>query len=397
MNGATTDFQKGHEDMPQKQGRLLAYDKFAHGTKRVGWPDYNAGSMPQFEYDTCEAEAAMCCFVDADAKNSQVCHHDIHESHEASRLYRGFAAFDNNLGAQCVGFSWAGNDLHDSFKGNLLAEISYMNIFNDLKTNVPGAPLCGCVEQMPAVTTAKACSVSVTDEAYNIVADSTFPGGLMIMAKNDFKIAYSCDGDLLEDYAGTPEQKAGLEKKLVGACDTDKFLNHYFYQPGSASVWNEPDTTKWKKMMGQGLNYIPFRDPDVAVRNAAFMEVFNTSPNKIVLRLCPNCMPSHQFIYYKRLTPVPSSLNLMDLLMNNWFDTNNVLHTDFELYSTYEEALAGDGGEWQFCNYNDATVGFPRDCGVTKKTNCQWSSHVRTPCSDGDYNTYSHAFYIEIA
>ena len=50
--------------------------------------------------------------------------------------------------------------------------------------------------------------------------------------------------------------------------------------------------------------------------------------------------------------------------------------TDFELYSSKEDALAGRN-PWKYCNYDDPGVGFPRDCGKTGGVGGQWNSMTR--------------------
>ena len=106
-----------------------------------------------------------------------------------------------------------------------------------------------------------------------------------------------------------------------------------------------------------------------------------------VRRLCPNCLPSHQDIYYRRLTPLPEGFNLLDTLMNNWFSQSNLLNEDFSLHSTYEDAVLGVNG-WEICNYDDPGVGFPRDCGPKDAIGHQWNSYYYyNPVTD------VHAFY----
>ena len=55
------------------------------------------------------------------------------------------------------------------------------------------------------------------------------------------------------------------------------------------------------------------------------------------------------------------TMDVKDLFLSNWFDTDNVIGVDFNLYSTFEDAQM-DTNEWKFCNYNDPGIGFPRDC-----------------------------------
>ena len=381
-------------------GRISRFLSSFGNSHKVAWPEYEALSeyitdkrpyMFQFDLvDSCEMEAAMCCFVESETTNAQACHHDLEDSKYSSHINRGFASY-NDQPAQCVGFSWAGDATAADYKGNLLMDISYRQLMDfGRKKNIPGAPMCGCMESMPAVSTAACRTVSVTNEKYSVVSRN---GGLLIV-QTDGAVTYSdCAGDLLTSYQGTAEQKAKLEKKLVGTCDTNAYLNEQFYVPGRTTIWQDPNPSKWQKMMGQGLCYVPHNN-DLDDRDAEFRAVFAQSPNKIVRRTCAGCEESHKDVFYKRITPLPDSLNFIDLFMNNWFSTPaNLLDTDFELYSTYADALAGEN-KWTYCNYDDPNVGFPRDCGPTGYVPCQWNSHKRNPCNR-DFSSYTHCFYIE--
>jgi surface protein len=66
--------------------------------------------------------------------------------------------------------------------------------------------------------------------------------------------------------------------------------------------------------------------------------------------------------YYHRITDIPSNFDAYSLFTYTWKDTNNVLGTDFDLFDTLDD-LRSSANKWQFCNYNDPDVGFPRDCG----------------------------------
>jgi len=78
----------------------------------------------------------------------------------------------------------------------------------------------------------------------------------------------------------------------------------------------------------------------------------------------------------------------LQLLVSLYFDTHNVLGVDFNLYSTYEDAVA-DVNPWTFCNYNDAQIGFPRDCGPTGYKAHQWNRFYNP---SGQNNV---AYYVE--
>lgn len=82
----------------------------------------------------------------------------------------------------------------------------------------------------------------------------------------------------------------------------------------------------------------------------------------IIRRLCPSCSSAdHKEVYYKRITPVPDQdaftnapqvFDFVDLFANYWMDEpNNKIGVDFELYSSYEDAVLGNTA-WTFCNYN---------------------------------------------
>ena len=53
-----------------------------------------------------------------------------------------------------------------------------------------------------------------------------------------------------------------------------------------------------------------------------------------------------------------------------------MLNRDFELYGSEADMNAGLN-KWQFCNYDDNTVAFPRDCGVSGPVGGQWSATQR--------------------
>eukprot|EP00957_Ditylum_brightwellii_P013836 1042560-Ditylum_brightwellii.AAC.1 len=80
----------------------------------------------------------------------------------------------------------------------------------------------------------------------------------------------------------------------------------------------------------------------------------------------------HQTIVYKRINPVSSYVNYKSLFLDNWKNVNNVLNTDFELYSSVNNALSGTN-KWTYCNYNNSGVGFPHDCGPSDHIGNQWS------------------------
>ena len=91
-------------------------------------------------------------------------------------------------------------------------------------------------------------------------------------------------------------------------------------------------------------------------------------------------------VIYKRLSPV-GNWNFFRLLHYDWFNSSkkiegkaitNNMNTDFKLYSNIKDAI-DDKNAWKFCNYNDPSVGFPRDCGVQKYVPSRWISYYPKP------------------
>jgi hypothetical protein len=85
-----------------------------------------------------------------------------------------------------------------------------------------------------------------------------------------------------------------------------------------------------------------------------------------------NCASLHEV----KIFGTVGEVNMYERAFYNWFSSNNMLNKDFELYSTYSDAIQGTN-KWSFCNYDDAGVGFPRDCGPTGFVGGQWNSKRR--------------------
>lgn len=150
-------------------------------TSQIKWPD-----LPNFE--SCSMRAAMCCWVtdrqandnngncktpyderctDADpGDNTDLCAVDFSRSGTDSvhiddgfSLYEGKALDrdDSKEGpVHCHGFAWGLDELEPDarYKANNLFYVSMSDHMHDrgYVRNVPGAPMCGCVEQMPLVS-----------------------------------------------------------------------------------------------------------------------------------------------------------------------------------------------------------------------------------------------------
>jgi len=66
-------------------------------------------------------------------------------------------------------------------------------------------------------------------------------------------------------------------------------------------------------------------------------------------------------------------VDAFSLFTYRWANQDNVLNTDFKIYDSEADARSGTGA-WTSCNYNDADVGYPRDCGRNGRQNNHWFS-----------------------
>merc|ERR1712194_162255 len=95
-----------------------------------------------------------------------------------------------------------------------------------------------------------------------------------------------------------------------------------------------------------------------------------------IKRICESCSKStHKLIIYKRLTP-KGQIEFSKLFLSDWFSKPS---SDAE----------NDVSQWSFCNYNDAGIGFPRDCGPTGYVSSEWNSMTRGGETDFAYYLYT--------
>jgi cysteine-rich repeat protein len=128
----------------------------------------------------------------------------------------------------------------------------------------------------------------------------------------------------------------------------------------------------------------------VNVGEAEFNRLFRASPNKIIKRWCADCSPTHQQIFYKRLTDL-DTFEPYAYMLQSWVEANNVMGTDFKLYSTYHDALA-DTNAWQFCSFA-GDFGFPYECGPEASSEDQHATFLgEDPSTSGKYRV---TFFVE--
>lgn len=65
--------------------------------------------------------------------------------------------------------------------------------------------------------------------------------------------------------------------------------------------------------------------------------------------------------FYKRLRDA-NGFDMYSNLVMTWSSERNAMHLDFEMYGTYADLVTRQSA-WEFCNYDDPGVAYPRDCG----------------------------------
>lgn len=107
-----------------------------------------------------------------------------------------------------------------------------------------------------------------------------------------------------------------------------------------------------------------------ATDNLFKTSLFNTDRKYVVRRLCDGyCAENYRTMYYERITS-PDNFSIYDNMVNTWASPNNRLNINFRLYKNNYD-FVNQLNPFNFCNYDDNTIGFPRDCGYM---GFQWTS-----------------------
>ena len=252
---------------------------------------------------------------------------------------------------------------------------------NNLVGGVPGAPMCGCVEQMPVVSNAncvkpseaRRLSVSSTsgDDKPRLLLDSSLE--FIPCEEESLVIAFAAENDA--------EEAEALSKIVTGrSCVdvVDEDLTAQSYKRGSA--WWHADKEYWIPIVGSKFLY----HPEMSAEDVK--AAFKASSTKTIQCVCTSCSPSHRDVYYKRLTDVPDSLDLLNMLKDSFSSVDNVLGTDFTISSKDKNGIPTP---WTHCEYSD-THGFPYQCGPDGTVTKQWTS-----TKSGATYAKMFAYYIE--
>ena len=398
---------------------------------------------------SCALQTAMCCFTDDSngpnpddfdsVMTTDVCRHDLANSPQSNHINKGWSVFPGSQkNVHCTGFTW--QDEETDLIGNLMYDASLsLTATKGYLQAIPGAPMCGCIEHMPVVEKAACRTAKIADGTGVTFTFSYDAATGHLSAENEASIVYEdCDGgrDLSAEYKSVhPDTADAIDAHLVGdnGCEADiaEYLNEdqFLHVGHSATRYLDVNATgggvAWSEVVfGEGTRFMP-PDIDPVKADSDFRELVSACLGTkgrfcLIRRVCDSCTsPVHRDIYYKRkgntVDDLPKGyggnvddegdpyfdtengeINLAELFTDNWVNTENVLGDNFNLYSSYEDAIANDGegaNAWTYCNYNYGGIGFPRDCGPTGYVGDQWNSYKKFGHGSANY----HGYYVELA
>jgi len=382
----TDDYSRSSYLKEDAEAVRAFYDGVAQG-HRVEWP----GTLPNFKSSlndadglaTCTTNAAMCCWakdrqandnngncakpydencVDNDpADNTDLCFVDLERGNTSTEfdstdtiVFPG----DNNQGEgsiHCHGLAWSNNinDHTARYKANNLFFVSmYDHMYQrGYVKNVPGAPMCGCVEQMPTVSRSDCTQVDLTEtitityDAENTIFNSKltavhvdFNACRGINNRNNDLWAYIAKLYYQKDITREQFGEAGRIITNTNCFEaTNHELNKHSLTPGY-----DHDVDEWTRVAGRESMYLLDPHGHMAFTRSLVPNIDDPTNAHygIIYRACQSCFPAHMKIFYRRKTPVPDELNLQyQVLYSGSKHANNTWNVDFSLHSTYEDAL----------------------------------------------------------
>jgi len=210
------------------------YSKPDGGTEAV-YPGYFSNF---FSGDKeCTLGVIECCYTssrkDDFVGNAEMCALDLKTARKSNHIQdSAFTIYDGNDESDiyCSGFAYDAGSFGDDAKYNTLFHMAMKTNLYDkgYVKNVPGAPLCGCIEQMPIIDNAD-CVEAV--EGYILDDNGTVTLNITWRDCGDLKkhIKSSLDKSEIEMYF--------IDEKIVekGTCEAaaKSFLNDRMYVPKS--------------------------------------------------------------------------------------------------------------------------------------------------------------------
>merc|ERR1711862_395448 len=98
-----------------------------------------------------------------------------------------------------------------------------------------------------------------------------------------------------------------------------------------------------------------------SMSRADFEQLWANS-NKVLLRRCKSCSSTHRYIYFKRHDDIlPPNVDFLNDVKDHWYQyENNIAGVDFDLYSSYDDAIQGKDA-WLSINSDYHNIGCCRD------------------------------------
>ncbi|KAL7528787.1 hypothetical protein ACHAXR_004262 [Thalassiosira sp. AJA248-18] len=334
--------------------------------------------------------------VDKDvADNTNLCFADLAKGNLSSGFDSddGFMVFpeDNNNGEgaiHCHGFAWA-DDEQDSISRYKANNLFFVSMYDHMHQrgyvkNIPGMPMCGCMEQMPLATRSDCTQVDLTEDWRMDFdgASNTFSGTLE-KVEVDFNACRGRNGRnndlwayaarLYDEERMTRHQFSAVGRVLTNDHDCYQGTENAKHSKGYVTGYVH-DVEKWTKVAGRDNMYDGEPFGREAFNTALFEQ--NLDGASVIMRICPDCTDTHRRIFYRRKSgPPDASFDILHNILYQRSDGggNNRWDLDFSLHSTYAEAVLGEN-PWLCDNGFNYGAPFDGECSPTgARTRNQYS------------------------
>lgn len=196
----------------------------------------------------CDANDPETNCKDADpADNTDICGVDLSLAPGSNHVSgtdsttgaKSFALFsgDSEGAAHCHGFAWNDEDsVGYRYRGN---NLFYVSMYDHLEQRgyvreVPGAPMCGCVDKMPVISRSD-CTQTDVEETYTV----TLGTNSVLISLDTINVTFNaCQGannnnNDLAAYVDTlnfdDATQAVFDSFVVGECNDNQFLSKFGY------------------------------------------------------------------------------------------------------------------------------------------------------------------------
>lgn len=205
--------------------------------------------------------------------------------------------------------------------------------------------MCACADQMPTVSRSDCTQIEV-DETYKLTYEAStkqFTGEISRIEIN-FEACQGFDNTnnnlaayvtrMTRENHINSDQRHELMKYIVGDYRCDMVRKHYINEKYELKLGYDPGPV-WSILVGRDA--FEYR----AITTSLFKLLYDEAPQKIIYRVCPDCDDPYKHVYYRRISDVPADYDLFNALKNDWklHDTYEKNDQDFNLYSTFEEAI----------------------------------------------------------